>query len=47
MCPYWPPLACGAIEICHCSDGTTQEAACAGPPTCADACCGHGMSVGP
>ena len=40
-CPYWPPLACDAIGICHCGDGTTQYDACAGPPTCNDACCGH------
>jgi len=47
VCPYYPPLACGAIIQCTCGDGTTALAACAGPPTCNDACCGHDGSSQP
>jgi hypothetical protein len=42
VCQTWPPLSCDAIFLCHCGDGMTEEAGCVGPPTCGDACCGHG-----
>ena len=38
----WPPRACLAIAVCECADGTDQDFGCVGPPTCGDACCGHG-----
>ena len=38
----WPPRDCLAIAICECADGTEQDFGCVGPPTCGDACCGHG-----
>ncbi len=42
QCQTYSPLPCGAVEACHCNDGSTQLAGCAGPPTCADACCAYG-----
>jgi hypothetical protein len=43
MCQsQWPERGCLAESICGCADGTSQEYGCVGPPSCGDACCGHG-----